>query len=359
NFKGFGHVMMWEAATRQDLLSWAYSKANDGNKYPNVYFSNPVYGSVTGNKPLKLSINANDPDGKVVKVEVYVNHKLMTTLTKEPYTTTVNPSPGKNFIEAVATDQKGKSQSATLIVNSAAPLIIVTKTLPIATAGKYYKTKIEANGFGDTHITANTLPAGLELYPDGVLKGIPVNAGKATVDISVADSSSSRSKTYMLNIKPKPDNTILVTDVKNKDGVSYRISRLMKGETPNFNSKDKSLNSYPEEINFSDAGKYEGLTYIKSDVNDTSRTEKDLLSFSVDENVTVYVAYEVHDLKYQSTIPNWLKDFKKQPGQIVAQYRYFDVYARDYPKGTITLPGADARKNGVSTNYFVILKKRQ
>ena len=163
----------------------------------------------------------------------------------------------------------------------------------------------------------------------------------------------------MLNIKPKPDNTILVTDVKNKDGVSYRISRLMKGETPNFNSKDKSLNSYPEEINFSDAGKYEGLTYIKSDVNDTSRTEKDLLSFSVDENVTVYVAYEVHDLKYQSTIPNWLKDFKKQPGQIVAQYRYFDVYARDYPKGTITLPGADARKNGVSTNYFVILKKRQ
>ncbi|RFZ94487.1 hypothetical protein D0C36_02760 [Mucilaginibacter conchicola] len=359
NFKGYGHVMMWEGATRQDLLSWVYSKVNDSNKYPNVYFSNPAYGSVVEKQPLKLFINANDPDGKVVKVTVFVNHKLVSTLNKEPYVAEINPSAGKNFIEAVATDDKGKSHSATLIVNTAAPLVITTKALPVATAGKYYNAKIEAKGFGQIHVTATGLPAGLELYPDGALKGIPIKTGRLKVNLRFADSTSSLNKTYALKIKPKFANEVLATDVKNKDGVSYKISKLMKGETPNFNSKDTSLSIYPEEISFSNLGNYEGLTYIKGDVNDTSRTEKDLLRFNVDEKVTVYVAYEVHDLKYHSTIPNWLKDFKKEPGQVVAQYRYFNVYARDYPKGTITLPGADARKNGVSTNYFVIIKKRQ
>ena len=50
-----------------------------------------------------------------------------------------------------------------------------------------------------------------------------------------------------------------------------------------------------EEINFSNVNKYEGLTYIKTDVNDTSKTAPDFLSFDIDEDATIYVAYEKLD----------------------------------------------------------------
>ena len=133
---------------------------------------------------------------------------------------------------------------------------------------------------------------------------------------------------------------------------------MMTGEAPNFDSKDSSREDYTAEINFSGVDKYEGLTYIKTDVNDTAKTAEKFLSFRVDENVIVYVAYETMDTQYHSTIPDWLTSFTRQNGQIVAQYRYFNVYAKKFPKGDITLPGSDAGHNGVACNYFVMVEKQ-
>lgn len=59
-----------------------------------------------------------------------------------------------------------------------------------------------------------------------------------------------------------------------------------------------------------------------------------------------------------SSVPAWLQSLKKQNGQIVAQYRYYDIYSKPYKKGNIVLPGADARRNGVGSNYFVMIKKQ-
>jgi hypothetical protein len=42
---------------------------------------------------------------------------------------------------------------------------------------------------------------------------------------------------------------------------------------------------------------------------------------------------------------------------VVAQYFYYDIYYKDFAKGKITLPGADEKKNNVSNNYFVMVKK--
>jgi hypothetical protein len=83
------------------------------------------------------------------------------------------------------------------------------------------------------------------------------------------------------------------------------------------------------------------------------------LSFAVDEDVTVYIAYERQDHLYSSTIPDWLKAYDRIEGdKIVAQYFYFDVYKKDFPKGEIVLPGADAKSNNVMRNYFVMLQKQ-
>jgi hypothetical protein len=73
----------------------------------------------------------------------------------------------------------------------------------------------------------------------------------------------------------------------------------------------------------------------------------------------VYVAYEKLDNLFSSSIPQWLKSYRKESSeQIVAQYFYYDVYSKDFLKGVIKLPDAEESKNGVNTNYFVMVKKK-
>lgn len=362
NFKGFGHGVQWEATTRQDMLTWAYAQINDGNKYPNVFFNSPAYGAtVIQGKSIKLDIEANDPDGSIAKVNVFVNHILVKSISEKPYIIEIKPIRGRNFIEAIAVDNKGKARSATLVVKTIVPLKIITQLLPAATAGKYYKTKLFAEGYGEIRFTAlpGNLPEGLQLYPDGTLKGAPLMKGPNTIKFRASDSTGTVAGALNLLVKQKPQGDVLISNAVNANGLKYRVSKIVKGETPNFNSKDTVLSTFTEEINFSDPGKYAGVAYIKTDINDTARVTPAFLSFDVDENVTLLVAYECLDLHHHSTIPGWLGKFEKQKGQIVAQYRYFNVYAKKYPKGKIVLPGADARHNGVGTNYFVMVKKQE
>ena len=69
------------------------------------------------------------------------------------------------------------------------------------------------------------------------------------------------------------------------------------------------------------------------------------------------MAYEKLDNLFHFTIANWLEHFKKEDVEITAQYRYFDVYSKSFPKGKISLPAADAKNNSVGSNYFVMIKK--
>ena len=60
-----------------------------------------------------------------------------------------------------------------------------------------------------------------------------------------------------------------------------------------------------------------------------------------------------------SGIPDWLKNWRKTGREIIAQYRYFDVYEKAFPKGKITLPGGDIKKNKVAENYFVLVAGKE
>jgi hypothetical protein len=360
-FKGFGHPIQWEATTRQDMVDWAYAHVNDGNKYPTIFFDGPDYGStVAAGKPLNVSMQAYDVDGTVKSVQVYLNHRLVATLDQAPYHVRVTPANGKNVLEAVATDALGKSHSALLVVNTKTALTIATPSLPSVHAGDYYRYKLSAEGYGDIQFNVpDQLPPGLELSSSGTLHGVPSSPGVYKITFTVVDNSGSKvNKTLVLSVKEKKPSTVLVTDAVTTEGKMYKISKMMAGEAPNFNSKDSSRDDYTEEINFSGLDKYKGLTYIKTDVNDTAKTAEKFLSFRVDEDVTVYVAYEAMDAQYHSTIPDWLTSFTRQDGQIVAQYRYFNIYTKKFPKGDITLPASDTGHNGVACNYFVMVEKQ-
>jgi hypothetical protein len=112
-----------------------------------------------------------------------------------------------------------------------------------------------------------------------------------------------------------------------------------------------------EEINFSNLAGYNGLTFIKTDINDADTSANNFLNFDIDEDAIIYVAYETLDSNFHSTIPAWLKDFKQEDGQIAAQYRYYNIYSKSFSKGRVSLPSADAKANRVGTNYFIMIKK--
>src|SRR4029079_3959713 len=105
-----------------------------------------------------------------------------------------------------------------------------------------------------------------------------------------------------------------------------------------------------------DPGAYRGLTYIKTDINDANETGDDFLSFIVDENAIIYVAYEKTGHDSKASTPGCLNGFKKEDGEIVAQYRYFSIYSKNFAKGKVTLAGADAKANHVASNYFIMIK---
>ncbi len=69
-----------------------------------------------------------------------------------------------------------------------AQIRITTKRLPRATKGKVYRKRLTAAGVGALTWTAVTVPRGLRVRADGVLRGVPRRPGTHAVRISVRDA---------------------------------------------------------------------------------------------------------------------------------------------------------------------------
>ena len=355
SFEGVGHGVQWIAASTQDLVGWAYTKINDGNSYPNVYFESPSYKeSQQEGANIEIIINAEDPDGRISKVEVYVAGKLLKSIKRAPYKTRIKAVSGDTKIEAVAYDNRGKKSTATTIVRVNCSPEISTSELPYSRAGALYQKQLFVRGNGpfsfSMDYTAEEFPKGLSLNKNGEIKGVPVIEGTYTLPVIVTDDNGlSIKKEFVLDILTKRENEIVVTRAMNKfKGVSP-ISKIRLGETLNYNTGGN-------EINFSELNGLDELTLIKTDSRDVEVSGDNYLSFGIDKQATVYVGYEKFDNRYTSTIPEWLQEWKKVDNEVVAQYRYFNLFKKTFPRGKVSLPGGDIKKNKLSTNYFVLVE---
>ena len=355
DFKDVGHGVQWLAASTQDLTDWAYSRINDGNLYPHVWFPGLQWKTtVKKGTTIKVNVGANDPDGSISKIDIYLNKQPFKRLQAPPFAFSFTPGVGDNVLEAVAHDNKGKTSTATAIIQTDIPSTIITTQLPYARQGALYTKQLAANGNGAilwTLKNGSVLPNGLSLSSAGLIGGIAESGSIYNFDICAKDEDGDSSVlSYTLNVLDKRPGEVLVTHAVNNAGISFPVSKMRKGALPFFNRDDN-------EINFSEVGAYEGLTYIAGKNGDTTRSTANYLSFNTDEDAMIYVAYEKLDNLYSSTIPQWLKQFKKQPStQIAAQYFYYDLYYKAFPKGKITLPAADEKGNGTNTSYFVLIK---
>jgi dienelactone hydrolase len=354
-FLGMGHGVMWPSASQYDLPGWAYTKVNDGNKYPIVFFNTPVYKQIFGEgEMVRVSVNVYDPDGKIKNVDFFVNGNPVRSSKK--FSFQFKAPAGDAHIEAIAYDNKGKTATASTRIKVNIPALLTTSNFIDATQGEWYEQKI--TGHGNGRITffpknSSAFPDGLHLTEDGILKGIPVKDGQFTFTISAKDEDGDLDeKEFRFVVKKKNPNQVLVTEAKDYTGKSLPVIKATKGSQPFFDRYDGevSLSYIPSE--------FYGLTLIQTSFHDTVTARPHYARILIDEPSTVYVAYEKLDRLHRSSVPDWLKTYRRVGNeQIVAQYFYYDVYAKDFPKGTITFPDAEEKKNGVNTNYFILIKK--
>jgi hypothetical protein len=87
---------------------------------------------------------------------------------------------------------------------------------------------------------------------------------------------------------------------------------------------------------------------------DKSNSSNSYLSFTVDRNVTIYVAYDSR----ATSLPNWMGGFT-DTGEtlgVTDSGSSLHLYRKNYPEGVVTLGGNRAAgASGASSNYLVII----
>ena len=98
-----------------------------------------------------------------------------------------------------------------------------------------------------------------------------------------------------------------------------------------------------------DGGAYEGLTYILTQNDDKGNSNQNFLSFEIDRDSIVYVAYDL-----RSNPPSWLTNSFTNTG-IVLENTDVDLtlFSASFPVGTVSLDGNDGGGNSM---YSVILQ---
>lgn len=353
NFEGMGHGVMWPAVSQLDLKKWILDKVNDGNKYPTIVVREPEWlKEFNEGDVVDIHFDASDSDGKIEKVEASVNGKsVFLSGIKNTFRWTAQK--GDNKIEIKVTDDRGKSAKADLILRVNIPATIHSAKLPELQSGRYFSHRLSGSGNGSLRFSAHGLPEGISLSPDGNLSGVPVLQGEFKITIRATDDNGDKAETLLtMKIGRKNAGSVLLTNVRDHRGNQLPVSIVSPGVSPHLRGDD--------EVTFSgDPGMFKNMLLIRTSLPDTSIATPYYLRFEADEDVTVYVAYERLETVYSSEIPVWLKHFKKEHGQLVTQYYYYDVYSKDFPRGTIELPDAEVKKNGVNNNYFVMVRKKQ
>ncbi|MCB1120117.1 MAG: prolyl oligopeptidase family serine peptidase [Verrucomicrobiae bacterium] len=353
-FPGVGHGVQWVAASTQDLTGWAYSKINDGNHYPQIYFVSPDYRALYHpGDSAEIELDAHDDDGSIDRIEIFLNGDLKTTLKTEPFKMQLKLVSGDNFLRAVAYDNRGKTNAAEYVLQSDVVPEIRTRQMPVFRRGELTEVQIESTGNAPLTFkladASDPLPDGLELSASGLLSGFPTeDPGTYTIKVVVEDAQHDLVyRIFQIQVAEKKPNRVYVDNLQGNN----RLAEVRLGEMP--------FTDHNTEVNFSGVDGFEGLTLIQTDATRSNDNSSRQLQFRIDTDADLYIAYENCNFSQHSTIPDWLEsDFEKVEGkEIVAQYFYFDVFHKVAKKGNVSIPGANAEKNGVSKNYFVMLKK--
>jgi hypothetical protein len=145
---------------------------------------------------------------------------------------------------------------------------------------------------------------------------------------------------------PTPAPSGIVSNLTVASGKPYQVmdGGLASG-APLFIDRNFTFKSIPGSVN--------GSTYMKTANDDKGRTDTSFLSFQVNKDATVYVAYD----QRATSLPNWLKTWNNTGESITTTDTTFNLFAKGFAaSSTVTLGGnLAAGAAGANSNYFVVV----
>ena len=214
------------------------------------------------------------------------------------------------------------------------------------------------------HYAATYDGANMKLYMDGALVRTQAQTGAISPDTGVLaigrDDGQARYFKGTLDEARVYNTAITATDINalfNQPALSATGLKVSSGNSPSYSFQNNALavgaNPYGKTTDtFTKIpGKYLGSTYLRTANADGLTTGSNLLTFTANQKVTVYVA---HSDSYV-TKPSWLRVFADTGDNILSSNGTFSVYKKTLSAGTFTLGGNTM--SGLTNNgmYSVLL----
>lgn len=134
----------------------------------------------------------------------------------------------------------------------------------------------------------------------------------------------------------------LFSDVTVKNGGIYEVSTMHK-DADFYVDRDYTVVDLPKAL--------DGLTYIRPRNDDKWYKENDLLSFMLEGDATLYVAFDSR----AGSLPSWLSSWERIDMTIGTTDVSFNVYSKAFSKGKVTLGGnAVSPMSGAESTYLVL-----
>ena len=143
---------------------------------------------------------------------------------------------------------------------------------------------------------------------------------------------------------PPSSSSLSISNLTVASGAAYGVSAagLQAGGTV-YRDRAYTFTTVPPSV--------QGATYIQTANNDKAATTAVFLRFTVNQPVSVTVAYDVR----LTPIPSWLNSFTDTGKNLVTSDTTLHLYARAFPAGTITL-GGNASGGSSGSMYSVIVQ---
>jgi chitodextrinase len=141
---------------------------------------------------------------------------------------------------------------------------------------------------------------------------------------------------------------ILELEVSNLNKGNYETAMLTEGDQY-YVDRNYTITDIPAE--------YEGLLWIKTANDDKYNTSEEFLTFTVNQDVTAYIAYDHR----ATSLPEWITTYYAGTGAEIAvsdvEASPLHVWSRDFPAGDVVMGGNMATgASGAYSMYAVLLR---